>query len=1164
MSNVCGVSIMFLLTTCRPHVQVPSLLTINRAGDMFKGLETHSTLYVLHHSTPLATLDPLEVIHILKMRPKVPSLSGSSGAVSPPPQFSREATPLKRLSESDTSPSPSPLLGSGIGQKSFPTVSHSVLKPEQERDIAIFRSFCAMRLVMDAIWNSIQLANHTHPSLQAAASMSLPVGGASSPSHSPKVSQAAGRKSSKAEAARKLDLGEDGSHTSDQNGGEGASESSKDERRTGMRGGGVEPLPSKLYRSLVLDKLLEAKAHISHIHPLNYRLEVLEDMFSLLFLTSDEIKQPRTSEGVTSTSLSPPVISRVASLDKSDSFLSPGNGGPDGGTATALSSIALIKTQHTFLVGEEVASDLLDMMNDCMLELRTAKFALNQPNETAGHGKKDPSDLSPTTVVKSSVPHTSLHPRSSKLEQFINEARWRLKLVSSKYGITAGGGTSPARFRGQSTTYDLFSSSDESVFELSESEDEKKGEGERETRRRLRKTPSREKEKDATPTPLQTETLSDGKSPGVGVGGRVSPLLASQLSSPAPRPRSITPKLRRSLSPAPKIKRHGSAAVHGSKLKVAKSTPRGSRHTSPVSSAQTQSSSTSGGKKFPGLARKIHDDSGDYAADVEEKSPDVKSSRKKRLRSRSSQNSIRKRRQRKSERCESGGFSKNSVVCKMLASPGSLLRMCLKHGNYNKAKEVMKMFKMEGQFGEAFITFSEDFEQVSSELSRRPHSIPAASLKLAPQSYSPTHTPTKGRPAEDSRRNFSSDVSSASGCSSLQEAILNATSNSGPLDSLHRLLAPASISKMLFSGDEHLEKVASESAVLRALSDHVPSLIMLDLVCSGRMDGQVAKRIVELAVSRSQDALQSLHSRSASLRRVRGSSGGTPEAMLGGPFLLLHTFYEVIGHFAYPGARQPGVVSQPYGSPHSLLTGLLHHLDITMLSHSKSFVDLLRISREKLEHGIYQKQSELSASTAEILIELSHVGGIADETQPTSAQQHMNVTLFDDVIRALSGTPEFMSLPPSSGPSSKDLFVMKRPSMRLSFAEDAPDHCGVHCAYVRQFSRYLVKLVDLLVKCLGINNVDVSNKEMLVVSVLREGPSQLLGWLVFEQGIHPQHLEAMMGDFPQLRIVDVLVKCCCPKLPSNAVISGRGTFKLHACTCDCFSHHLHNVHVLCM
>lgn len=33
----------------------------------------------------------------------------------------------------------------------------------------------------------------------------------------------------------------------------------------------------------------------------------------------------------------------------------------------------------------------------------------------------------------------------------------------------------------------------------------------------------------------------------------------------------------------------------------------------------------------------------------------------------------------------------------------------------------------------------------------------------------------------------------------------------------------------------------------------------------------------------------------------------------------------------------------------------------------------------------------------------------------------------------------------------------------------------------------------------------------------------------------------MMGDFPHLRIVEVLVKCCCPWIPSQAAVTAPVT-----------------------
>ena len=52
--------------------------------------------------------------------------------------------------------------------------------------------------------------------------------------------------------------------------------------------------------------------------------------------------------------------------------------------------------------------------------------------------------------------------------------------------------------------------------------------------------------------------------------------------------------------------------------------------------------------------------------------------------------------------------------------------------------------------------------------------------------------------------------------------------------------------------------------------------------------------------------------------------------------------------------------------------------------------------------------------------------------------------------------------------------------------------------------------------------------------MLKESPTQTVGKLIFEKGVHPQKLEDLMRDFPHLKIVEVLIQCCCPKIPSRA------------------------------
>lgn len=72
------------------------------------------------------------------------------------------------------------------------------------------------------------------------------------------------------------------------------------------------------------------------------------------------------------------------------------------------------------------------------------------------------------------------------------------------------------------------------------------------------------------------------------------------------------------------------------------------------------------------------------------------------------------------------------------------------------------------------------------------------------------------------------------------------------------------------------------------------------------------------------------------------------------------------------------------------------------------------------------------------------------------------------------------------------------------------------------------------------NNFIGPTKASLLVTLLNESPSEVLGRLVFEQGITPQRLESLMQDFSHLHVVEVIIKCCCPTLPSSAPSTSTG------------------------
>ncbi len=1015
---------------------------------MFKGLESHSTLYVLHHYAPLSTLNPLEVVRILKLRPRVPSLSVT---LTPPPQFSRGTTPSKvPMFDSDSSPCPSPcpspiptlLKGVLPSTGSFPQYQPASLRPEQKRDISIFRSFCAVKSTLEAIWASVQIASGIHPSPESPRERKADEG-------ERKMEEGSTRPKLPSKAARRLDLGSapdtpvyegfSGTCISDPVPLVRLSQEEKGVEVEGVPSSPADKLETKsladAYQHYVLARLQEAKMFLSEVFPLNYRLEILENIFSLLFLTSDDVKQMKASDlvGTGATMSGPPwgwEEGRKPSPQHGDEF------------SNTLSSIALLRSKHGFFISEKMVSDILEMLSDCIVNLRAARYILTQG--TASELSEETSV--PPDAIKSSVTPTALQHRATKLEQCINEAKWRLQLVSAKYGVTAGG--LPGRVEEEG-----WSSSEESGSEWSESEREEKEEeeeggkregGKREKRRAKRthsdphepKAEKAEKPEKPDKSPELFLSLLGTKPPALmtqaTLSGKISPILFHP-NHPSPTP---SPSLRQ-----------GATSV-GS----ASRSPLPKRH----SMRQNKSNSE------PVQPVRPHDEDTAGWADDEELSPQLLK-RQKRRRPRT--HALAKKRCRKFSERQDSAHSKSSIVRRMLASPGSLLRMCLRHSNYLKADEVLKMFGMEGQFGEVFVRFLEQYETVSQELSQRsrstsPKQSPFVSTPAVP---SPRAGISQSLSLPSSLATLRSLTSSLGTPLSLQVAIVNATNSSVALESLHRLLAPSSINRMLFSGDELLEKAAKESHRLQVLSENVPTLVMLDIVCSSKVDGRVAKRVIELATERCQAAaLAAPRSRGGGVsHHRRGSSERkwSQEVTLSGPLPLLLTLSDISGYFTSLSALppSPGISSPPHTSPHTLLTAYAHQMKVSAIMNVRMFTESYRNARLRLaEQELLQTQKDC-VGQRDILSEIlqaSESGGLAVQ-QPTSG------SIFEELIRSLKSNPYYPSLPNSS----RERSLMRHPSAS-SLVLDAGSG-EVMTAYVPLVSRYLSKMADLLLSCLG-------------------------------------------------------------------------------------------------
>eukprot|EP00795_Rhopilema_esculentum_P014543 gene14543-5610_t len=134
------------------------------------------------------------------------------------------------------------------------------------------------------------------------------------------------------------------------------------------------------------------KTQIQKISPLSFRLETLENLFSLLFIREEHLSCTNLQNSYDLTRSSGP--SNMSELDR------------------VSEDSVKIQKYHRFLFKEEAIKEYLDLLNECTMELIAAKYsALEKSSQDCYMG-------------------TAFDQRVSHLRQSINDASWRLQLVS--------------------------------------------------------------------------------------------------------------------------------------------------------------------------------------------------------------------------------------------------------------------------------------------------------------------------------------------------------------------------------------------------------------------------------------------------------------------------------------------------------------------------------------------------------------------------------------------------------------------------------------------------------------------------------------------------------------------------------------------------------------
>ncbi|CAH1262608.1 ZFYVE26 [Branchiostoma lanceolatum] len=686
----------------------------DRASQLFQGLEFHSVLFMLHQATSLASLNQEEVLDLLHKQPSLPTEESSSKKIV-------RFAPVDDDSAEDIS------------------LSEGPQSLQQQRDISIYRGYCAIRCFMDAILHGQDLG------MKARANSSL----------------SAGSNSSTTQPAAQME---------------------------------------EMYGRHVTKNLEVGKDHLSQIQPLTFRAEVLENIFSLLFVTHDDLlddrsvlsdsggeegqyELDRTNRG--SRRESRDLLSCPPSLDSSMEMVSstevyrvliengtawkpnvqekvldaivqasegiaigkeatvPGNKevtakeesttktkrkrGKDKEHQASLSDIAEPASEdknglsgHSsgrsgdgwtrevprlgFLMDECLIRDILAVLKECFLNLKSAKFV------KLGQGQNiEDEDL--LKCVSSSITESSLQQRISRLDQCINEAQWRFQLVVPEYvpkqpGLIAVG----TRDTGDT------SSGDEMGSYYGKWEQDKKGK-----RRKKRGTSSS-------------------------------------------RSRSET--------------------------------------------ATSQGTGAESEKSLPGSEQVTGTQTGTATDD--------------------SDKGRRRRRRNHSARYSSGTSSlvlkrKTGIIPRMLATKGTLLNMCLQRGNYTQAHQVVKMFQFKNEANIAEVKFSENYEAAIKQLQSMEGKSKGGNISGKAEKPAVSKSPLGA-------------IASAAAAGIASMSLNNI---------VDQLLKTERLPTVVWADEEEMATKPLICSLIR--NENVPAMIIFDLACTATNSWEVSRSLLEMA-----------------------------------------------------------------------------------------------------------------------------------------------------------------------------------------------------------------------------------------------------------------------------------------------------------------------------
>ncbi|XP_071447606.1 uncharacterized protein [Hetaerina americana] len=199
------------------------------------------------------------------------------------------------------------------------------------------------------------------------------------------------------------------------------------------------------YEETVKDKLTYVKNSLGQLHPLSFRVEILEYVFSLLFLRHKDIHEENTSdsgggEEESDTQGCQEVFTTTSDATGADPLgpsmgvgLLPStkqSGSPE--AKDSFSKAYAYLAPGLYICGPKVVRDLLQCLKDCLVDASVALFGLLATVDPGSDVGEMGSSSSPHATSEVVSTHEMLQKRLARLSHSVGEVACRLEIVSTE------------------------------------------------------------------------------------------------------------------------------------------------------------------------------------------------------------------------------------------------------------------------------------------------------------------------------------------------------------------------------------------------------------------------------------------------------------------------------------------------------------------------------------------------------------------------------------------------------------------------------------------------------------------------------------------------------------------------------------------------------------